>query len=243
MDTNKDSTLPNCSTCGAKVQLEDRFCGTCGVALKLPPKAQPQKASLENDLPSPTRKSPAEEYGFEEKGSRIFGTQVYVPKTLPRKEHESGAEVRKGRPKSWGLSSEIIKEEKEAFLVCQACGQKLQTGVRVCVNCGTEVGNATLLSSEKTKSTQMAEHPREVYGQFPDVQVVEKGFSKIAAANTETMRLLQISIETLNQYLSGLLTTIDTAKRRLFWYTVAILVFTVVLVALTGYDILFRHTP
>src|SRR5215470_16142083 len=242
MDTNKDSTLPNCSQCGAKVQLGDRFCGTCGVALRLSPKAQPQKASLENDLPSPTRKSPAEEYGFEKKGSWIFGT-VYVPKTLPRKEHESGAEAKKGRPKSSGLSPEIIKEEKGAFLVCQACGQKLRTGDRVCVNCGTEVGNATLLNSEKTKSTQTAEHPEEVYGQFPDDQVVEKGFSKIAAANTETMRLLQISIETLNEYLSGLLTTIDTAKTTLFWYTVAILVFTVVLVALAGYDILFRHTP
>ena len=155
MDTNKASTLPNCSNCGAKVRLEDRFCGTCGVALKLSPKAQPQKAILENDLPSPTRESPAEEYGLEKKGSWIFGTQVYVPKTLPRKEHESGAEVRKGRPKSWGPSSEIIKEERGAFLVCQACGQKLQTGGRVCVNCGTEVANATLLKSEKTKSTQM----------------------------------------------------------------------------------------
>ena len=89
----------------------------------------------------------------------------------------------------------------------------------------------------------MAEHPQEVYGQFPDVQVVEKGFSKIAAANTETMRLLQISIETFNQYLSDLLTTIDTAKRTLFWYTIAILFFTVALVALAGYDILFRHAP
>jgi len=98
-------------------------------------------------------------------------------------------------------------------------------------------------SLRKRSQHKWAEHPQEVYGQLPDVQVVEEGFGKIAAANTETMQLLQISIETLNQYLSRLLTTIDTAQRRLFWYTIAILFFTVVLVALTGYDILFRRTP
>jgi hypothetical protein len=211
--------------------------------LELSPKAQPQKASLENDLPSPTTESPAEEYEFLKKGSWIFGTQMYVATTSPRGEHESGAEVRKGRRKLWGLSSETIKEEGEAYLVCQACGQKLQKGSRVCVNCGTKVGDATLSNSEKRKSTQMAKHPEGPYGEFTDVQVVEKGSNGIAAADTEMTRRLKISIETLNQHLSGLLTAIHTVETRLFWYTIAILFFTVVLIAFTGAIILFRYNP
>jgi ribosomal protein L32 len=243
MNTNKSSTLPSCSKCGAKVQPNDRFCGHCGVALELSPKDQPQKTSLENDLKSPTTKSPAEEYEFQKKGSWIFGTEMYVPRPSPRGEHESGAEIRKGRRNLWGLSSEIIKKEGEAFLVCPACGQKLQKGGRVCANCGVKVGDATLSNPEKTKLTQMAEHPEGPYGEFTDVQVVEKGFNEIAATDTELMRHLKIPIETLNQHLSVLLTAIHTIETRIFWYSVAILFFTVVLVALTGYDIFFRHQP
>jgi len=148
MNTSKRLTLPTCSKCGAKVQPDDRFCGNCGIALELSPKAQPQKASLENDLPLPTTESPAGEYEFQTKGSRIFGTQVYVPKTSPRREYDRGR-----------------KSEGED------------------------------------------------------------------------------SSETLNQHLSGLLTAIHGVETRLFWYTVAILFFILVLVALTGYDILFRQKP
>jgi zinc-ribbon domain len=243
MNTDKSSTLPSCSKCGAKVQSADRFCGHCGVALELSPQAQPQKSSLENDLPSPTTESPAEEFEFQKKGSRIFGTQIYVAKTITRGEHESGAEVRKGSRKSWGLSSEIIKEEGEPFLICRVCGQKLQTGSRICVNCGAQVGDATLSNPEKTKSTQMAGPPDRSYGKFTDVQLVEKGFSGIAGADSEIMRGLKISIETLNQHLSGLLTAMHGVKTRLFWYSIAILFFTVVLAALSGYDLFFHQKP
>ena len=243
MNTNRSSTLPSCLKCGAKVQPDARFCGNCGVAVEPSPKAQPQKASLVNDLPSPTTESPAEEYEFQKKGSWIFGTQVRVPRTSPRREHESGAEARKERRELWGLSSEKIKEEGEAFLVCQACGQKLQKDGLVCMNCGTKVGDASSFNPEKTKSTQISEHPEGLHGKFTDVQVVEKGFDGIAAADTDIMRHVKISIDTLNQQLSGLLTAIHAVTTRLFWYTVAILFFTVVLLALTGYDILFRNKP
>jgi hypothetical protein len=63
--------------------------------------------------------------------------------------------------------------------------------------------------------------------------LVEGARNALAGTDVEIMQRLKYSINSLDKNVSGLLSAIHTLDQKLLWYTIAILIFTAVLVGLT----------